>query len=90
MGVKAEVDKPPSGWVTGQTGSYSDLVSRTDTAHREAIYADAGFGLSIVAGITAAVLYFARTSDSAAASTPPAVSPTPVTGGGGLVVQGSF
>jgi tetratricopeptide (TPR) repeat protein len=90
MGVKAQVDKPPSGWVTGKDGTYSDLQSRTDTAHREAIFADAAFGLSIMAGVTAAVLYFARTSDSAPASAPPAVSPAPLAGGGGLVVQGSF
>jgi hypothetical protein len=90
MGVKATVDKPPAGWVTGRDGTYSELANRADTAHREAMFADAGFGLSIVAGITAAVLYFARTSDSATVGAPPAVSPAPLTGGGGLVVQGSF
>jgi tetratricopeptide (TPR) repeat protein len=91
MSVKAKVDEPPTPFVTGRDGTYSELQSRTDTAHREAIFADAGFGLAIAAGITAAVLYFARTGDSSApAPAPVTVSPTPLTGGGGLIVQGSF
>jgi Tetratricopeptide repeat len=91
MSVKAEVDQPPTGFVTGRDGTYPELQSRTDTAHREAIFADAGFGLAIVAGVTAAVLYFARTRDSSVpAPAPITVSPTPLTGGGGLIVQGSF
>ena len=94
MAVKAKVDQPPTGYVTGQDGSYGDLKGSADFAHREAILADAGFGLSIAAGITAAVLYFARPRDPAAAkSAAPAasaVSATPLTGGGALVVQGFF
>ncbi len=90
MGVKAAVDKPPAGFVTGQDGSYPDLQSRADTAHREAVIADVGFGLSIAAGITAAVLYFGRPRDSSAASAPglSSVSAAPLTGGGALIVQG--
>jgi tetratricopeptide (TPR) repeat protein len=93
MAVKAKVDEPPNGFVTGQDGSYPDLRSATDTAHREAIIADAAFGLSIAAGITAAVLYFARPRDAASgAKTPalPSVSVAPATGGWALVVQGSM
>jgi TPR repeat len=91
MGVKAKVDRPPTGFVTGRDGTYLDLQDRTDTAHRESIFADAAFGLSIAAGMTAAILYFARTGDSSAPTAAPAsVAPTPLTGGGGLVVQGSF
>jgi hypothetical protein len=91
MSVKAQVDEPPTPFVTGRDGTYSELQSRTNTAHREAIFADAGFGLAIVAGITAAVLYFSRTGDpSVPAPAPVTVSPTPLTGGGGLIVQGSF
>ncbi len=92
MGVKAKVDKPPSDFVTGQDGSYQDLISRTDSAHREAVIADAGFGLSIAAGITAAVLYFGRSRDSATAKAAglSGVSAAPITGGGALVVQGSL
>ncbi len=90
MGVKAAADKPPAGIVTGQDGSYPDLQRRTDTAHREAVIADVGFGLSIAAGITAAVLYFARPRDSAGAGGPglSSVSAAPLTGGGALIVQG--
>ncbi len=94
LAVKAKVDEPPTGYVTGQDGTYGDLKGSADFAHREAILADAGFGLSIAAGITAAVLYFARPRDSSAAKAPaPAassVSAAPLTGGGALVVQGSF
>jgi hypothetical protein len=91
MSVKAKVDQPPTPFVTGRDGTYSELQSRTDTAHREAIFADVGFGLAIGAGITAAVLYFARTRDSSVpAPAPVTVSPTPLTGGGGLIVQVSF
>jgi hypothetical protein len=93
MAVKAKVDQPPSNYVTGQNGSYADLKSSTDSAHREAIFADAGFGLSIVAGITAAVLYFARSRDAPAGATSralPSVSAAPLAGGAALVVQGSL
>ncbi len=94
MAVKAKVDQPPTDYVTGQDGSYGDLKASADFAHREAILADAGFGLSIAAGITAAVLYFARPRDSSAAKAPApaasAVSAAPLTGGAALVVQGSF
>jgi tetratricopeptide (TPR) repeat protein len=93
MAVKAKVDQPPAGFVTGRDGTYSDLQSRTDTAHREAIIADAGFGVSIAAGITAAVLYFARSRDPADAPPPPglaSVSAAPLTGGAALIVQGSL
>jgi tetratricopeptide (TPR) repeat protein len=94
MAVKAKVDEPPTGYVTGKDGSYGDLQGSADFAHREAILADAGFGLSIAAGITAAVLYFARPRDPSAAKAPvpaaSAVSAAPLTGGGALVVQGSF
>jgi tetratricopeptide (TPR) repeat protein len=93
MAVKAKVDQPPNNYVTGQNGSYADLKSSTDSAHREAIFADAGFGLSIVAGITAAVLYFARSRDAAAGATArtlPSVSAAPLAGGAALVVQGSL
>ena len=90
MAVKAKVDQPKSGFVTGQDGSYSDLQSRADSAHREAVIADVGFGVSIAAGVTAAVLYFARPRVSTAAKGPGLsnVSAAPLTGGGALVVQG--
>jgi hypothetical protein len=100
MSAKAEDDKPVNGFVTGQDGSYTDLTDRTDSAHREAIIADVGFGVSIAAGITATVLYFARSRDG---GKPPPVSgqgtsradvtfgATPLAhGGGGFVLRGSY
>jgi hypothetical protein len=101
MGVKAEQDRPVAGFVTGQDGTIGDLQARTDSAHREAVIADIAFGASLAAGITATVLYFARTRDApraqtqAHARTPRAdrsatVSATPLMGGGALVVQGSL
>jgi tetratricopeptide (TPR) repeat protein len=90
MAIKAVVDRP-TGFVTGPDGTYPVLQDKTDTAHREAIIADASFGLSVVAGITAAVLYFARPRAAAATTAdPPTVSVAPITGGGALIVQGSM
>ena len=91
MAVKAVTDRP-TGFVTGPDGTYPVLQDKTDTAHREAIIADASFGLSVVAGITAVVLYFARprAADPTTAPDPPAVSLAPITGGAALIVQGSM
>lgn len=92
MGIKATADQP-TGFVTGRDGSIQDLQNKQNTAHKEAIFADVGFGVSIAAGITATILYFARPRDGAAA--PPTtggatVSAAPITGGGALIVQGSL
>ncbi len=91
MAVKAVADRPTN-FVTGADGTYPVLRDKTDSAHREAIIADASFGLSVAAGITAAVLYFARPRAAAAttAPDPPTVSVAPITGGGALIVQGSM
>jgi hypothetical protein len=94
MAVKARQDQPKSGFVTGKDGSYAELVDQTDTAHREAVFADVGFGVSLAAGITAAVLYFSRTRDPGdpppSGGRNPSVSAAPLTGGGALIVQGSL
>ena len=99
----AEADRPNAGYVTGQDGSITDLQDRVDKAHREAVIADIAFGTSLAAGITATILYFARTRDpgrparasgaAGALARPdgaPIVSATPLTGGGALIVQGSL
>jgi tetratricopeptide (TPR) repeat protein len=99
----AEAERPNAGYVTGQDGSITDLQDRVDKAHREAVIADIAFGASLAAGVTAAILYFARTRDpsraartsgAAGALAPPDgstfVSATPLTGGGALIVQGSL
>jgi hypothetical protein len=94
LAVKADEDRPASGTVTGAGTSYPQLFDRTASAHREAIAADIGFGVSLAAGITAAVLYFARTRDAGAPTQgsprSPSVSAAPLTGGGALIVQGSL
>jgi tetratricopeptide (TPR) repeat protein len=93
MAVKAERDKPPTPFITGREGTYSDLVNRQNNAHREAVVADIGFGVAGAAAAAAAVLFFARprtTTPGAAGSGTTSVSAVPLAGGGGLFVQGSF
>lgn len=90
MGLKAESDKPPANFVTGKTGTYTDLVNRTNTAHQEAVVADIGFGVAILAAAATTYLYFGRPRDRATSSGSTTVSAAPVTGGGAIFVQGSF
>jgi tetratricopeptide (TPR) repeat protein len=88
MAIKATRDEPPSGFVTGRDGTYSDLVNEQHSAHSEAVLADVGFGVSVIAGTAAALLYFGRSRT--AASVAAAVSVLPIAGGGAIHVQGSF
>jgi hypothetical protein len=96
MAAKAADDKPINGFVTGQDGSYTDLNERTDSAHREAVIADVGFGVSLAAGITATILYFARARDGKPAAVSGRARPAsalrfgaaPLAHGGGAVVLG--
>ncbi|HEX4627608.1 MAG TPA: tetratricopeptide repeat protein, partial [Gemmatimonadales bacterium] len=60
VGIKAIVDRPKSGLVTGQDVSFADLTHRVSVAHTEAVVADVGFGVSFAAGVAAAILYFSR------------------------------
>jgi hypothetical protein len=91
MAVRAKLDEPPPTFVTGRDGTYADLVNRQDTAHREAVLADIGFGVAVAGAIATATLYFGR---SRATPAPTAgstrVSATPLAGGGAVLVQGSF
>ncbi len=60
FGYKAwsdRVEDPPS---TGPGRSIEDLQDQADRAHREAVIADIGFGVALVAGATSLVLYLAR------------------------------
>lgn len=94
--IKALADKPRPGFVTGRDGSYTDLQRAADTAHTEAMIADVGFGVGIVAAALTAYLYFSRpkivplspTAPTRAASTSLSVTPAP--GGGALLLRGSF
>jgi hypothetical protein len=94
LGIKATSDRPTN-FVTGVDGSYSDLVDRVHTAHEEAVAADVGFGVAVAAGVAATILYLTRTrrtqDPSSAHGLPSAtVSAGPLTGGGGIFVQGSL
>jgi tetratricopeptide (TPR) repeat protein len=95
MGIKAKSDQPAAGFVTGPDGSYAHLQDLAMSAHREAIYADVGFGVTVLAGAATLYLYFGRTSapDAAAPGKPakvPLVTAAPTRNGGALVLQGSF
>ena len=91
MAIKAEADRPPSNYVTGQTGTYSQLQSQVDQAHEEAVLADVGFGVAIAAAAVTTYLYLGRPRGAAApASGSTSVSASPTTGGAAFFVQGSF
>jgi tetratricopeptide (TPR) repeat protein len=100
MAVRAKLDEPAADLVTGpdkSTGTYTtytDLINRQNTAHREAILADIGFGVAVVGAVATASLFFARPRASARLTTgsvrSTAVSAAPLPGGGALFVQGSF
>jgi tetratricopeptide (TPR) repeat protein len=90
MAVKAEKDQPPANFVTGRDGSYPDLNRRVDTAFREAILADVGFGAALVSGVATAYLYFGRARATPATSGATTVSAWPAPGGGTLLVKGYF
>jgi tetratricopeptide (TPR) repeat protein len=93
MGVKAKSDQPASGFVTGPDGTYQDLSGKAESAHKEAVLADVGFGVALVGAITTAYLYFARpklTSTPAPTTGSTSVSALPLRGGGAVVVGGSF
>lgn len=97
FGILALSNKP-SDFVTGRDGSYDKLQAQTDDAHTQAIVADVGFGVGIVAAVVTAYLYFGRTrtapttTNTASISRPLRVLPTaaPVPSGGVLMLGGSF
>jgi hypothetical protein len=90
--VKAEYDKPSDDYVTGVDGTYPDLVNQQDTAHREAILADVGFGVAAVGAVATVLLLARRRAPAPMAPTVGTVSfaASPAPGGGALLVQGSF
>jgi tetratricopeptide (TPR) repeat protein len=91
LGVKAEQDKPPANYVTGKTGTYDNLVNRTNTSHSEAVAADISFIVSALLAGATTYLYLGRTRDPEPPSSgSTTVSAAPLTGGGALFVQGSF
>ncbi len=86
------VSKKPSAFVTGRDGTYAELQQKANDAHTQAIVADVGFGVGIVATVVTAYLYFARTK---VASEPKRTglalpSAASVPSGGVLMLGGSF
>jgi len=91
MAAKAKQDQPQSNFVTGQDGSYADLVNRTDLAHREAVIADVGFGVFVLGAAAAAYLFFSRPRIVPAVIMRGArVSASPLPGGGAVRLDGAF
>jgi hypothetical protein len=91
MGLKAESDAPPRSYVTGVNGSFADFQERHNSALRDAVIADVGFGVAIAGALTGAYLYFVRprwVHPKTAGST--TVSAAPLPSGGTLLVQGRF
>jgi hypothetical protein len=91
MAVKAKEDQPQSTFVTGPDNSYPDLVNRTTLAHREAVIADVGFGVSVLGAAATAYLFLARPRVVPAVVTGGAkISAAPLLGGAALRLEGDF
>jgi tetratricopeptide (TPR) repeat protein len=86
--IKALGDRPKSGFVTGRDGTYADLQEQADTAHREAIVADVGFGVGVAFTVLTAVLYFTRPKIVSVEA--PATARVRVAGPSGSLISGSF
>lgn len=90
LAVKAQVDVPPTPFVTGRDGTYAQLVDRQANAHREAIMADIGFGVAATAAAATVILLVLRPRARAGVRSSMSVSTVPLVGGGGVLVQGLF
>jgi hypothetical protein len=91
MGIRAKADQPPANLTTGPNESPQDIANRASNAHREAQFADVGFGVGLVGAAVAAYLYFARPKVAPPSTTgSTTVSALPLTGGGALLVRGTF
>jgi tetratricopeptide (TPR) repeat protein len=60
FGVKAMGDRLEGTQTTNESTRYQDLQSKDDKARKEALIADIGFGVALVAGVSGALLYFMR------------------------------
>ena len=88
LGIVALANRPSKDFVTGVDGSYDDLKNKADSAHTQAIIADVGFGVGILAAAVTAYLYFGRTKEPAKHSISTSIAP--VASGGVLLLGGSF
>lgn len=91
FGILAIANKPSSTFVTGRDGTYDVLQTKQSDAHTQAIVADIGFGVGIVAALATAYLYFGRTKEPKRTGLARIVpSATPVASGGVVMLGGSF
>jgi tetratricopeptide (TPR) repeat protein len=67
FGLQALSDRP-TGFVTGQTGTYADYEQRASNARRKAAIADIAFGVGAVATLGAVYFLFARPDGRAKAA----------------------
>jgi tetratricopeptide (TPR) repeat protein len=84
----------PSNFVTGRDGTYDVLQTKQSDAHTQAIIADVGFGVGIVAALATAYLYFGRTAQPREPKNNGLMrivpSAAPVASGGVMMLSGSF
>lgn len=94
FGILAITNQPSKDFVTGRDGTYDDLKSKTETARTQAVIADVGFGVGIVALAVTAYLYFGRTKEPSRHALAPSLAPissgTSRLSGGTFVLGGSF
>ena len=88
FGILALANKPSKDFVTGRDGSYAELQTQADDAHTQAIIADIGFGVGIVATAVTAVLYFGRAKEPTKHAVAPSIAP--LASGGVVLLGGSF
>lgn len=63
FGLKAKGDEITGTPRTDPSTSYQDLQDRNDSAKKNALFADIGFGVAIVGGVAGALLYFTRSAE---------------------------
>jgi tetratricopeptide (TPR) repeat protein len=89
FGLLALNGQPSKTFVTGRDGTYNELKEQASRAHTEALVADIGLGVGIVATALTAYLYFGRTKDASKAPITPSAAPVG-SRGGVLLVGGRF
>ena len=94
LGVMALHDQVPANLTTrpqSQGGPTDDsLRSQQHGAHEEAVAADIGLGVGLVAAVAAGYLYFARQRVTLPSTSAVSVLATPYANGGALLLKGSF
>lgn len=63
FGIKAKGDEISGTPRTDPSTSYQDLQDQNDSAKKNALFADIGFGVAVVGGVAGALLYFTRSAE---------------------------